>query len=196
MIERPNVAIVRSGLRNVDIARALGCTSQAVGKWRETGAISKAYLSPLAALVKVSTDWLLSGIERPIVLDRVPFRTVPVIAWNNVEKSLSGGKFLECMDYAAAPVDVGERSFALRMNSDAMEPLIPGDSLVIVDPDCEFAAGAVVLAKLPDATEPIVRRLLSEAGRWILQPENVRYAIEVLPAAGILGVIREIIIRL
>lgn len=185
----------RAKLRNVDLAAALGVTPQAVGDWIKRGSISRKRLPDVARLLNVSVDWLLTGSERiSVTTERVNLRAIPVLSWTQLGSHKEEEAMKSSVEFVPAPVTAGKSAFAVRMPSDAMEPLIPMGSLVVVDPDAPQTPGCIVVCRMPGDSEAICRRLLREAGRGLLTAENPRYPHRELPDdAVIVGVAKQVI---
>lgn len=78
--------------------------------------------------------------------------------------------------------------FALRVLGDSMEPEFKDGCIIIIDPASNAEHGSYVLAQVEE--EYIFRQLISENGRWYLQPLNSGYErTEIENASVIRGVI-------
>lgn len=154
---------------------------------------------------KVSLDWLLRGDgtgPAPLEDDAnvapgpdIQRINVPVISW------VQAGAFAEVPDisttdeWVTATQSVGQRSFALRIKGDSMEPDFPEGMVVVFDPDLDPVPGDFVVAQNGD-NEATFKRLVKDGSDWFLQPCNPRYPIKPLGSSRIIAVAREAVKKL
>lgn len=100
-------------------------------------------------------------------------------------------------DWIPTTARVGKRAYALRIRGDSMEPTIPENAIVIVDPDTEALPGKIVIVRQNSNTEATIKRLVQDGGRYYLKPDNHRYPIlEMEQDAEICGVVRQVTLDL
>lgn len=161
--ERLKLALKKSGLKKVDLARACGITRAAVGFWfsGQTQALDGANLANAAKALGVSSYWLATG-KGPITetlqatTDTVygirlggP-RALPIIsyvqagAWREIVDSFPPGGADE---YVKPRNEHGPHSFALYVEGDSMTPEFNAGDIIIVDPDIAPNPGNYVIAR-------------------------------------------------
>ena len=134
--------------------------------------------------------------EPPNIAPGPPLRpAVPVVSW------VQAGNWQECTDpYPPGVADewisptkrVSERSFALQVRGDSMEPEFTEGATIIVDPALEAVHGSFVIVRLDDALEATFKQLVVDGGNRFLKPLNGRYPIVPINGnATIVGVVVE-----
>lgn len=169
----------RQGMTQTQLARVLGLSQQAVGKW-ETGnsAPDQATLQRLADIFDVSIDFLLGRPEAGVF----PFRNltaeyqIPVLG--TVKAGYDALAYQEDLGTEPATVKNPEEFFYLIVRGDSMEPRIFSGDLALVhkQPNVESGELAVVLV---DGDEGTLKRVLRKDGAVILQPFNPRYQTQI-----------------
>lgn len=85
---------------------------------------------------------------------------------------------------------VSERSFALQVCGDPMEPEFTEGATIIVDPERGALHGSFVVVKLEDAQEATFKQLIVDAGQKFLRPLNAHYPVMAINGnATIVGVV-------
>jgi SOS-response transcriptional repressor LexA len=84
---------------------------------------------------------------------------------------------------------VGQRTFALRIYGDSMEPEFLEGDIIIVEPELAPESGDFVIAQHDQ--DITFKQLWKESGDWYLKPLNGRYPIKPLADSRIIGVVRE-----
>lgn len=119
----------------------------------------------------------------PVV--RNPFATsrrIPLVS------SVQAGNWTEVRGHLPEDVkwleaeDVSPDAFAVKVEGDSMEPAFPEGTTLIVDPaartqDMINMIGRYVIARLPDTNEATFKRLVRDAGRYMLKAINPAYPI-------------------
>ena len=97
-------------------------------------------------------------------------------------------------EFIATNSDVGSRTFAYKMNSDEMSPIIPAAAILICEPDLESTPGDIAI--ITAAGGVFVRRIQKNIdGSIMLKPENLRYPVSVLSDdMKIIAIVRESIV--
>lgn len=154
-------------LSQVALAKKIGVTGVAVGKWESGLNQPKGrYLNDLAAALGVTVDWLLTGdgearaLPAPEVMPGyhnvepavIPQGTrVPVLSYVQAghwhEMCEQATAFDGNVEYVTAGVDVGPCGFGLWLRGQSMEPFFKEGDLIIVDPDEAPQPGDFVVAK-------------------------------------------------
>lgn len=206
------------GLSTTKLAELVGTSRQNIDNPESGDVESPRYIVRLAAAMGVTVEDLLRGpghdvtrlvAEVPVnayapradannVADGVELRRVPLI------NRVPGGEWETLVD-AAAPGDaeryidttanVGPHGFALTVTGHSMVSAsgpysFPPGTVVFVNPDIEAQQGHFVVVRHNLDTEFTFKRLMRDAGRWVLEPLNPRYDVLPLPAdAHICGVV-------
>lgn len=155
------------GLTQADLARRVGVSSVAVGKWESGLNQPKGrYLSALANAFGVSVDWLLTGkepalaeTEKPsdnrdsfsnVELATLSLFKVPVLSYvqaGNWRESQAYSGVDGEIEYVHADVEEGCRAFAVWVQGNSMAPEFNEGDLIIIDPDVTPLPGDFVVAK-------------------------------------------------
>ncbi|MUG28242.1 LexA family protein [Aeromonas salmonicida] len=154
-------------LSQVALAKKIGVTGVAVGKWESGLNQPKGrYLNDLAAALGVTVDWLLTGdgeargqsapeampgyhnVEPAVIPQgtRVPVLSyVQAGHWHEMCEQATA--FDGNVEFVTAGVDVGPCGFGLWLRGQSMEPFFKEGDLIIVDPDEAPQPGDFVVAK-------------------------------------------------
>ena len=97
-------------------------------------------------------------------------------------------------EWMPRPKYAGERTFALRVRGESMEPSYQHGDFIFVDPDVSPKHGKDVVVRLDDGNEVAFRRLVVEGESEYLKPANPNWPdkiteISVYPDARIVGVV-------
>lgn len=108
---------------------------------------------------------------------------VPLLTWGHAGKNNSesdesdGGPSTIIEGWIPVYRRVSQNSYALRINSDVMEPEFTSGDLVIVDPDVVPKHNRYVVVRFPGDEEATFKQLVIDGGRKFLKPLNSRYPI-------------------
>lgn len=191
--------------RGVILARALGVTPRAVGKWLNGEAIPRhGKIQALATLLNVTPEWLQLGSGEwdnnvKTVAQPQGYSSFPLISW------VSAGLWSEAIEpWSRAEIDrwpsttrnVSENSFWLEVKGDSMTaPVglsIPEGMMILVDPEVAASSGKLVIARLTDANEATFKKYIEDGGRKYLKPLNPEYKMqEISNNCRIIGVVVE-----
>lgn len=108
----------------------------------------------------------------------VQMRRVPLLTWDHMGRVVESGQPATTVDpEIVLETDVpGERTFALRVRDDSMNPLFSEGEVIFVDPDLEVEAGHYVVAGDEAVPEnAMLRELRALGGRPVLHPLNRQY---------------------
>lgn len=184
------------GWNQSKLAVALNVGPQHITNWKRRG-IPYAELPNVCEIIGMSIDEYLRRVGRLPKSQRkgyasaiIETKRVRLLSWHEVGQI---NKLAQPKQGAGAFVtttaEVGRDAFALRVIGDSMEPRIPDGSVVIIDPEREPKAGSILLVKLPDDDQALLRQLGYDGAKQFLRPLNNRYPIIPMPAgAKILGV--------
>lgn len=198
-IKRLRIAL---GFTQQQLAKAAGVSHVTISQWESADTTPKAkYLAGLAKALRVSIDYLISGIEKDHEPGPDIRGSVPLISWIQAGNwlEMQTGSFESTVHYLHT-AKVGPRAFALRVIGDSMTSYtggksIPEGSVVIVDPDLTAEHGKVVVARLDDNAEATLKQLVIDGGQKYLKPFNHNYPM--MPINGnctIVGVVKQVIL--
>jgi SOS-response transcriptional repressor LexA len=165
-----------------------------VEKYRQTG---------------VTVEWLLTGDEnlspfkttidsegKPLPVLKLEAWRLPVLDWDELGDFMYSGE--NASNYAKDWVDTTTRphskTFALRVEGDAMEPLFTAGMLITIEPELDPQPGDYVIAQQPGG-QSTFKQLTKDGADLYLKPLNNRYPIKALGADKIIGVVREAVIK-
>lgn len=178
-----------------DIARRLALSPSAVNLWEQGKTEPSAHhLAVMAELYGVSCDWLL-GIEalrQPLAAKPGAVHTVPLVEfaamarWHWPEVSAAVQTQLEYPPQTAAATVVA---------SDACAAAPPG-AVIVVSRGHECSPGALVVAVVGDAAEPVLRRFVREGGADMLLADDSRYpTFRLADGVRLVGRVTEVLVR-
>jgi transcriptional regulator with XRE-family HTH domain len=179
-----------------DLAKKLNLSPSAVNLWEagrtEPDADS---LVKISEMFSVSVDWLL-GLEtsKPVRgSPKPPVYVVPVVPpsalirwhWDAV------AEFLQTA--VAYPPNTAA---AMLVASDALTSSCPAGAYAVINKAAHIAPGAVVLAHLGRASDPVLRRLIREGREDLLIADDTRYpTYKLTDGAKIIGKVSEVTVR-
>lgn len=129
----------------------------------------------------------------PEIIGGIPLISfVQAGGWSGIVDNFQPG---DAEEWLPRMTGVGPRSFALRVSGTSMAPdYQPGD-IIVVDPDCRYNNGSLVVARLNGDNEATFKRLVIDGGSTFLEPINQRY--QPLDITGrdvtICGVVRQMV---
>lgn len=122
---------------------------------------------------------------------------VPVISWSQagsiadplVNPQPGGGE-----EWMPRPKYSGDRTFALRVRGESMEPGYQHGDIIFVDPDVAPVHGKDVVVRLGDRSKVVLRRLVVEDELEYLKPTNPNWPDKIIeisayPGGRIMGVV-------
>jgi SOS-response transcriptional repressor LexA len=190
LAERITEAILGSGMRPVEVARAAGRSPSAISQLMDgtTKSLKAETAERLQQVTGYRSTWLVSGTGPKRVSGNTEpgpslFAEVPLISW------VTAGKWDEAVDsllpgdaerWMPCPVRHGPQAFALRVRGDSMTATYgrsyPEGCIVFVDPDLRAPSnGQRVIAKLAGADDVTFKVYKEEDGRRWLQPLNAAH---------------------
>jgi SOS-response transcriptional repressor LexA len=107
-------------------------------------------------------------------------RKIPLLQWQHIGQ-IATSKALPAVVHAEAVVEAtdvpGERTFALKVQDDSMEPLISEGEMVFVNPDLEWKPDDYVIAHSRDhnGDAVLLRQIKRMGSQWMLHPLNRKY---------------------
>lgn len=124
-----------------------------------------------------------------------PFR-VPVIAWEQIAQYPAHSENTSPTEWVEIAKKLSDKAYALRVRGDAMEPIFPDGSMIVVDPARSAVQGSYVLAVAQPGSDATFKQLIKDGGQWYLKPVNPRYPLVALPSIeSVIGVVVEMIHR-
>lgn len=175
------------GLTEKDLALAVGVTQRTIvnilaDRLPKDPAIWKKF----AKYFRMDADFLRTGRVLSITEPSdnkgaalaVQMRRVPLLTWEHIGRVVGSGEPVATVDSEIVlETDVrGERTFALRVRDDSMNPLFSEGEVIFVDPDLEVEAGHYVVAGDEAVPEnAMLRELRALGGRPVLHPLNRQY---------------------
>jgi SOS-response transcriptional repressor LexA len=123
---------------------------------------------------------------------------VPVLTW---EQALDPNA-MHAETYLPAPITASEGAFYLQVEGPSMqapaEPTFSEGDLILVEPESDSRAGALVVVSLPDTPLPVFRQLVVEGQRRYLRALNPAWPEPISPLptdALIIGVVHNKVVR-
>lgn len=197
-------------LTQKEVANRLGIKPSSVTQWeRDTTEPSGKNLIGLAGLLKTSPENLVSSfsIKEPnasylVDKTKINLRRIPIIS------SVQAGSWREAVDnfhpgdaenWQETTANVSAKSFALKVEGRSMQnpygtPSIPNGSIVIVDPELLATNGKIVVAKLPDTDQAVIKKLVIDGNNSYLESLNPDYKpILIDIECIIIGVVKQVI---
>lgn len=181
-------ARLAKGLKQRQIAEAIGVTTQAVNQWEKTTEPSNDHLGTLAALLGVSADYLLRGdkavhdqavINLLLALDKGTERDVPLVELYEMTKpsDLASDRIKQSgRKPVRARYEVSDRAFAFIMPDESMHPeVIQGDT-VVIDHSIHVSPGEYVVAYIKSENKTVFLRFRFDGSQHcVLEPVNTNY---------------------
>ncbi len=139
----------------------------------EAGTRSMAFeiIELYANLLNLNVTWLLTG-SGPKTKSQV--RNVPVIEWNEVIGYPEAIDF-NSKKWTTSDIDLSPFSFALKVDSDAMEPRYPEGTIIIVDNQLKPKAKDFAVILLKDKKIPVFKQLIQVDGELYAKSLNADY---------------------
>lgn len=157
-------------------------------------------LRRIADVLGVTTTYLLDDDEPQ------PRRTkdmvrIPVVGRTHAGTLMAAEQVVDeylMVPKAMLPGDHDAQYFALRVQGDCMEPVIPDGATVIVRRQPDVESGQIAVVLWDDTNEAQVRRVYKSGKRIILQPDNRTYPPVILTRGNvrILGRVLKVLVDL
>jgi SOS-response transcriptional repressor LexA len=159
--------------------------------------IAKAFRMSLAELAEMGQDRervtdptdALKWIERPTRVALISWAQVGSFADATNDPQPSDGE-----EWMPRPKHSGDRTFALRVRGESMEPGYQHGDIIFVDPEVAPKHGRDVVARLADSSDVVFKRLVVEGQFQYLKPANPNWPDKIIeisacPGARIIGVV-------
>lgn len=179
-----------------EVARRFELSPSAVNLW-EAGKTepSAGHLVELAKWYGVSVDWLL-GIETTLAkrkTDNQPIHVVPVLS----AQALARWRFDAPVGALQSMVAYPHHTAAdTQVSSDALMSVCPPGAFVIVVRKDHPTPGQIIMAQTGRASDPIVRRFVTEGRDALLVADDVRYpTYRMVQGVRIVGLVSEVCVR-
>ena len=184
-----------------DLARACDVKPPSVADWLsgKSKTMGGENLLNAAAFFYVNPTWLAAGkgmkeayggYHASEVVGRVPLISwMAAERWRDVVDNSSPCN--DATEWVKTTITVNRYTYALRVQSDSMEPKFPNGANIIVEPE-EAKDGNYVIVQ-QGSSEPFLRQLVTEGGQKHLKPCNNSYPIIPLhPDALFCGVVKHV----
>jgi SOS-response transcriptional repressor LexA len=107
-------------------------------------------------------------------------RKIPLLNWHDLRRLVAGKLSLDVIGPEAMveATDVsGERTIALKVQDDSMEPLFSKGEIIFVNPGSKWVPGDYVIAPGQDGAShgALLRQIKSIGAHWMLHPLNRKY---------------------
>lgn len=185
--ENIDALLVRFDLKPESLARIAGVSTATVSRWRtgQTDNIRKANLEKICSTLELTPDDILSSSAGLAAQEhgQMPPNAIPVVASEEATVPLvslgrvHAGSF-EDEDAHAGRVEVPAsvaashpRAFALEVEGDCMDRVVPEGSHVLVDPDREPGNGSIAVVETEDY-RAVMRRWYRGASTLLLSAES------------------------
>lgn len=164
--------IRKKGLNASELARRIGLPQPTIQRMM-TGTHSRPHQKTLAVIANyfgITTDQLC-GIEPiPWLFDKINLlaRSVPIltedqaIVWPDVTA--------KNLQQVVVDQSVGKLVYAMKMPDASMEPLIPAEGILIIDPDKKPQYKSFVCVKLHNYSGTLIRQLIIDANHHYIRP--------------------------
>jgi SOS-response transcriptional repressor LexA len=102
----------------------------------------------------------------------------------------------EPMEWIERTIEVSTKAFALRVVGDSMTnpfgaPSLPEGFIAIVEPEAQYTSGSIVVARLENSNEAMIKQLIIDGPHRYLKPLNPNYrTIEINENCVICGVVK------
>ena len=203
--------------RQTAVAKRFDVSQKGARKWLEAESIPEMKRLPaIASVLGVTVEWLLSGQgEAPGLVRAVGAMRelaaggektqqelahpgkVPEVAWADAAgMSETSEPQPQVLDWIRTTAPIDRRTYALKIQGDAMAPDFPEGHYVIVEPDLPAEDGDFVIAALEsDPTHAVLRKLVRDGPDRFLRALNSAYPMRPLAGFKIVGVVRELVRR-
>jgi len=199
-----------SGRRKSEIARAIGVPPQNLSNWISRNAIPSEHVFAVSKALDINPEWLINGCGEKESSNVVPLthnnghlvkmRKIPVVSsttggqWEDVVDNFSIGDAERWID---APDSVSDKSFALVIVGESMQPTIPDGATIIIDPQAHYKHRSIVVVRQNGNSEATCKRLIYDGSTPYLQADNPLYGSPALmDDAVIVGVVKQVVIDL
>lgn len=161
--DRLKIAMERAEVSQAELARKIGIKPAALQYLLSSGAQASRFTFELAHALDVKTEWLAAGAGNMTTEEDTEYqlflkqKQVPLITFDDIifwlrEKSLHHDWPIFLIDS-----DIGDSSFAIKINNAAMKPLLNKDEIIIFDTKRQPKDGDLVIVKLKEQDEIIIR---------------------------------------
>lgn len=191
----------KAGMTQKELADASGTSQTGIQSAEKRGATSIRKPTQIAKALNVNPVWLIEGTgpmhPEPGALNTRKFPLISWVTagnWGEVVDNFAPG---DAEEWITTSSNVSKHSFALKIDGDSMEPIIPHGSIIIVDPEIDATNRAIVIVRQNHDTEATCKRLIIDGGNRYLKPENSQYSVmELRKDAVMVGVVKQVILNL
>lgn len=178
MGQRVKKALVSRGMKQKELAAALGVPPQTISYMVRNDAVSSTYVMQIADALGVSPRWLQDGEGDMYDIDvrvkpkgvDIQVTALPLLSEIAVIPWVDEGILPQGRVEFVTDQPVGNRAFGFHMADDSMSPVLQSGDRVVVDPARSAQPGDVVCAFADDV---LIRRYRQRPGGWFeLVPVN------------------------
>jgi SOS-response transcriptional repressor LexA len=126
-------------------------------------------LQPIADFFAITIEQL-KGYEPIYSLDADTVIKVPLLDWHKVSCWLNAKNSIVVNNYVITDAKVGDNCFAVKIADDAMDPVFPRHTILIVDPTRAVKHLSFVIAQVTGCNRPVFRQLLHNNNKFYLKP--------------------------
>lgn len=127
-----------------------------------------------------------ANMKLTLTLNRVPVLTC--VQAGDFREIVDNYQSNQADEWLETDVPVKQRTFALIVEGDSMEPEFAPGMRVVVEPDMDPENGDYVIAG--NGEQATLKKLVRDGDDWYLKPLNSRYPIKPLGSGRIIGVVR------
>lgn len=153
-------------LKNATLAKRTGLTPATIHKLL-AGSIespSASTVSTLASFFNITMEELMYVDLSKQIIDKSyvsQFPLVPIIAWENIDKFLRG-ELIEILGKVPSHCSVGDKAFALTIDSSIYEPAFKKGCIIGIDPDVKISHGNYVIVLSRETKKAVFKQVLMD----------------------------------
>lgn len=187
------IAAMKGVTKKMDVADMIGSTPQKLTNWKTRGVPSAEYKN-IADKLGVSVDKLLSKTGHVTNVEPAPHGKgdVPVLSWVQAGNAQLAIDDNDINEWVQTTCQVRRNTYALRVQGDSMMPMFTEGTILVIEPEIDYAVNDYVIAKNGDG-EATFKQLVKDAGLYYLKPNNPQYPTVSLDGYTVIGVVREAI---
>lgn len=174
---------IRGIFNEAELSRRAGLKQSTVNKLLSGACTNPTLLTlvPLCDVLKIPVDLLLNDSfpsEVPILAEDnnlitiQSWKTIPLLAWEDLKKTRNYLSAIQPLSWTSTNAPSSESTYALTVKGDAMAPMFPEGSTIIVDAQLKPKHKDYIVAYLQDRDEVFFRRFLIDGKDLYLKPIN------------------------
>jgi transcriptional regulator with XRE-family HTH domain len=153
-------------LKNATLAKRTGLTPPTIHKLLQ-GTIespSASTVSTLASFFNITMEELMHTDLSKQIIDKSyvsQFPLAPIIAWENIDRFIHG-ELIEILGKVPAHCSVGDKAFALTIDSSIYAPVFQKGSIIGIDPDAKIKHGNYVIVLSHETKKVVFKQMLMD----------------------------------